>query len=198
MWYNKGTMPKCIQCQEEIKQHKFANKRQKFCSLKCKSTNYYKKYYKHFIWQKERECLFCGKSFIPIRINQVNCSIRCRGKKWKKKNWNKILKQQSEWFKKDRKKNPEKYRMFVKNRKHFKRQTSCSGKTFSKDFTLQNWIDIKNKFNNRCVICKEEKKLTIDHIMPLSKGGRHCIKNIQPLCHSCNSRKKDIIPSSPL
>ena len=55
--------------------------------------------------------------------------------------------------------------------------------------SLQEWNTLKNKFDNKCAICGVSTKLTKDHIQPLSKGGSDFISNIQPLCHSCNSKK---------
>lgn len=58
-------------------------------------------------------------------------------------------------------------------------------------FTHNEWIALCERYNNKCVCCGETKELTIDHVIPLSKGGRNDIDNIQPLCKSCNSSKKD-------
>jgi hypothetical protein len=35
--------------------------------------------------------------------------------------------------------------------------------------------------------------MTIDHIIPKSKGGNNDINNLQPMCNTCNTKKADTI-----
>lgn len=56
--------------------------------------------------------------------------------------------------------------------------------------TLHEWETLLAQYDWTCPCChKKGLKLTIDHIIPLSKGGSDNIENIQPLCMSCNLRK---------
>jgi len=36
--------------------------------------------------------------------------------------------------------------------------------------------------------------LTMDHLLPLARGGRSTKDNLVPCCKSCNSRKKTMMP----
>ena len=48
-----------------------------------------------------------------------------------------------------------------------------------------------------CHYCKEKFKpeeLTMDHIVPLSRGGKSVRGNIVPCCKECNNEKKYLTP----
>jgi 5-methylcytosine-specific restriction endonuclease McrA len=53
------------------------------------------------------------------------------------------------------------------------------------------WSQICEETSGRCVYCGQRKKLTIDHVVPISKGGIHDVSNIVPACLSCNVKKND-------
>jgi 5-methylcytosine-specific restriction endonuclease McrA len=45
----------------------------------------------------------------------------------------------------------------------------------------------------RCLCCGSTKGLNIDHVRPVSKGGKTELENLQILCRSCNEAKDDQI-----
>ena len=59
------------------------------------------------------------------------------------------------------------------------------------DFSQEDWKGLLTEYNNSCVYCGDRGNLSIDHIIPVSKGGKHTKENIVPACISCNSRKGD-------
>lgn len=87
------------------------------------------------------------------------------------------------------------------NRRRYLKKKSVKG-----SHTKKQWIELKLSYGNCCAACgiseleiaikwanTNFKELTRDHKIPISKGGADYIQNIQPLCISCNARKRDKI-----
>jgi 5-methylcytosine-specific restriction endonuclease McrA len=50
---------------------------------------------------------------------------------------------------------------------------------------------IYDRDGNCCLKCGSGEYITIDHILPLSKGGTNRNSNLQTLCKKCNMEKGD-------
>ncbi|MDY0189258.1 MAG: HNH endonuclease [Desulfuromonas sp.] len=52
--------------------------------------------------------------------------------------------------------------------------------------------------SGKCYYCGGSfapKELTLDHVVPLIRGGRTSKGNCVPACKLCNSKKQDMLPS---
>lgn len=77
------------------------------------------------------------------------------------------------------------------------------------DRVWREWCDNRQEFNRRrwhvycrrhevfardggaCVRCGDTERLEVDHIIPMVRGGTDDDWNLQTLCKSCNSAKRD-------
>lgn len=55
--------------------------------------------------------------------------------------------------------------------------------------TIADWRRILRRSNGRCYYCHAEAKLTIEHVVPLHRGGTHTEGNVVAACGPCNSSK---------
>ena len=72
------------------------------------------------------------------------------------------------------------------------RRTRVTGNGGS--YTLIAWHALCKRYGFRCLSCMRKLpylKLTVDHVIPVTKGGSSDIDNLQPLCQPCNSQKND-------
>lgn len=98
-------------------------------------------------------------------------------------NYEKRQEYQAEYRKVRGKTSPEKSKQYKHNRRAL--VLGNGGKIKSKD-----WLDLCNKYGNKCLCCgRNDVRLTLDHVIPMKKGGSNTIENVQPLCKSCNSKK---------
>lgn len=92
----------------------------------------------------------------------------------------------NEFNRKWRKENPEKWSAINRLRRHKRRALGPINST--------EWIAKVSILKNECQSCfktEPEVKITIDHIIPVSKGGTNHIDNLQPLCMRCNQMKSN-------
>lgn len=57
-----------------------------------------------------------------------------------------------------------------------------------------NRIRIYKRDGHTCVYCGSKKNLTIDHVIPKSKGGKNTWNNLVTCCSGCNLYKGDRTP----
>ena len=148
----------------------------------------------------DKTCEICGKSFRLKLSHDVNgngkyCSIKCRSVGYERREYFKGVS------------NPHYIDGQSQSKEYVcrhsqKRRTKLAGN--GGDYTLQAWADLCVKFGNRCLCCGKMLALTVDHVIPVIKGGSNNIGNLQPLCKSCNSKKnakvidyREVVPQEP-
>jgi 5-methylcytosine-specific restriction endonuclease McrA len=118
----------------------------------------------------ERLCRVCGSpNKVPSTIKRGRVKYSCKDcharnyKKWQRSHPKKVLEHAN---------------------RHRMRKAGALG-----SHTELEWEAICRKQKWRCGLCLQKKPLTVDHIVPVSRGGSDYAFNIQALCKSCNCRK---------
>ena len=58
--------------------------------------------------------------------------------------------------------------------------------------SMDKWV--KASYSGKRTIKGNSRYLTLDHIIPKSKGGRFVTSNLQTMCNVCNKAKADKMP----
>ena len=118
-------------------------------------------------------------------IKENPYSRRKAAQKWYEKNAERQVERALKW----QRDNPEKSRANVRNRNALRK--SAHGK-----HTAAEVLAMLEKQKWKCVGCGAsiKTKRHIDHIIPLSRGGRNDISNLQGLCVRCNCSKSAKMP----
>lgn len=149
------------------------------CKIKYSKTAFHKN--KNYEDGLAKYCKICMKIISKKRYKEKREHILKVNSEWRNNNREYFRNLVNSW----RKNNRDKVRLYCNNRNSIQRGS------FGK-LKQDEWEQIKKDFKYMCAICgkkEPEIKLTIDHIIPVSKGGSNLIENIQPLCRLCNSIK---------
>ena len=131
----------------------------------------------------------CMKDILPVadivrRLHELNPDGVPKSR-WLVNNRERVYKKIRAW----QKANPDRRRAHARPSEQ-RRRAVLKGSIGS--FTPQEWDSLIEVYKHRCAYCgKKTKRLTVDHIIPLSKGGENFISNIIPACSYCNSSKHD-------
>lgn len=66
----------------------------------------------------------------------------------------------------------------------------------ARDLRKTRWWQQKTA-SGACYYCSKmviHKELTMDHLVPLARGGRSTKDNLVPCCKECNNKKKTMLP----
>jgi 5-methylcytosine-specific restriction endonuclease McrA len=137
-------------------------------------------------------CTKCGvekplDSFVTERRTKSGRGARCRAcqylavKDWDRRHPEK----RAEYLRRERQVRPERTRQY--NRQRWARRANAGGVIRDAD-----WRRLVDRFGGRCAYC-ERPATSQDHVVPLSRGGRHTIGNVVPACGSCNSSKGSLL-----
>lgn len=198
---NKEVIKKCEWCGGEYIVLKRNAHQAKFCSDNCRNTYHSRVVKGHKSWEEHakkrkirtlirlikdeinrrenlitKTCSECGKDFYTTIKQRKTCSKECSRKRKNRRNWERKLERMNNAvidrdISLDRLYSRDKGICYI-----------CGGKCDFKDYVERNGHFIAGP-----------KYPSIDHVIPLSKGGKHSWENVKLAHHRCNTLKSNRI-----
>lgn len=109
--------------------------------------------------------------------------VRLRNRAWYEANRERAIEANRRW----RDENPSAFADQVRQTQAVRRIRKVAGDV--RRVSRADWVALCRRFGGCCAYCGREAKLTMDHVVPLCRGGRHALGNILPACAWCNASK---------
>lgn len=179
----------CTKCKNELPLTAFykvggGNDNLRAACKKCISTHYYygdthavrlarAKAQRDADKEKSREYARQWRAKFPDKV-----------KEGQKRHYQENKEKEREDSKRYRAAHPEKYKEYRRQRRARLAEVECT-------LTVAQWEEVQMRYKYQCAYCGKSKvNLTMDHVVPISKGGSHTADNIVPACKTCNSSKQ--------
>lgn len=144
-----------------------------------------------------KSCKDCGTNspdarFIPNSARCLDCR-RIFNREYERRTKRNITRKEykQNWQKENGdKRSVYSHRYYMKNRERYAghRHNRRVLDAAAGEFDWVGWKELCDTLGNKCLACGK-KEVTVDHIVPVSKGGSNKLSNLQPLCFSCNASK---------
>lgn len=127
----------------------------------------------------------------------VKAALRERSKAWAQANPERVRSNQKRWKEENRDRARVYWRAYYQTPygrmchrlQQCKRRAAIKGSECT--LTGKQWDAIHEAWGGRCAYCGTTVHITVDHVVPIMRGGAHASHNVVPACRSCNSRKSD-------
>src|SRR3990167_2857136 len=149
----------------------------------------------------QRQCGYCLKEFSTKRSDKIFCSRPCqrnaKQKRYVERNHEREKERWRRWVKENlaivvarvvawQRANPDKVKAykFIPGSRRRAKELRAAGA-----FTIKQLHARFDYYGNRCAYCRSDGDLTVDHVIPIARGGTNWPSNLRPACAACNSSK---------
>lgn len=151
--------------------------RQKYCSRECRPKRQAKA-------KITRTCSECSVEFETTEgRDRKTCSNRCNMRRRYRENPLLVAQKVRDWEQANR----DVHRLRQGERTDRRRRNLQGRGTISS----RDWRRMLRRYRGCCAYCGQKAELTLDHVVPISRGGSNTIGNALPACPSCNYQKCD-------
>jgi hypothetical protein len=196
-----GYKPSCKECVRVLSQ-KYHCEKQKNSdyrakqAVRCKqwrehqlsnNPDFWKDYYQKYSSQQ--------KTRAREYYKQNRETVLVKYKKRRSDNIDKYLESSNRWKRNHGEQYRAKHREWIKNNAEHVRNYNRKKRALKRGAQIQNFTDEQlyqrmSVFGFRCAYCGGTFD-HVDHVIPLKRGGKHCLSNLRPACSLCNLSKHD-------
>ncbi len=116
-------------------------------------------------------------------------SRSAKSRTWRQQNWQKNRPKLLAYQRRRKRQNPQQFAEY-----EARRRAKIKGATVIEQISRREIYDANNGCCHICQLPVQFRKMHMDHVVPLSKGGQHTRDNLKPAHPFCNMSKKDRTP----
>lgn len=173
--------------------------RQLYCKSACANRAWRIRHpvsWRQLVGEAPRVCAGCSATFLARNLRRRFCSKRCKNafvRRYWREDPIRARARARAWFLehaelvRERALQWSRDHPVEKARQRHARRARALGAPGT--WTASEWRKLRTALGDRCAYCGSTAKLTIDHRIPLFRGGSNTLDNLTLACRPCNSRK---------
>lgn len=153
---------------------------QLYCSAACGARKRYRP-----TLLPDRDCAYCGKTFTPPKRISTVCSRVCSRRVTYDRYRDQRIAAAVAWGRANKD-----ARSAIANQHKAQRRALLQQAEVCVGISSRDWIKLVRRYRHCCAYCGAAGAIHMEHVIPVSRGGRHAIGNVLPACEKCNLSKQ--------